>query len=294
MQADIQVLIDRNFPAMQLSMFYCDPADKVKILAMYGLLATVEESLYRASDPVVSRAKLGWWLEELHHAESTGGVHALTGQLQNCGVLGAWPAALISRLFALAMSRIDASGLNNEKSLEKLCTSMGLIQLELESALHGLPVPDHALLQQWAAINGLVQLFRESLKAKNPSYFWLPLNLCAQVDIERQQVAAQTTSEKSRSLFARIIELTSGWQAGKKDRVKQLQSLPTPWVSKNRHWLILSSLQQRQLSRLKLGLAKPDLEVLDFKALQGIGIGDGWCAWRMARLLGLGKQDGPL
>lgn len=285
MQADIQALIDRNFPAMQLSVHYCDPADKAKILALYGLLATVEESLYRASDPVVSRAKLGWWLEELHHAGNTGGAHALTGQLQKSGALGAWSEGLISRLFSLAMSRIDASGLSNEESLRKLCLSAGLIQLELESALHSLPVPSHTLVQHWATINGLVQLFRESLKAKNPSYFWLPLNLCAQAGIERQHVADQTSSEMSRHLFARIIEIASGWHTGSGDRGKQLQSLPKPWASKNRHWLILSSLQHRQLSRLKLELARPGLEAGNFKALQGMGVGDGWCAWRLARLL---------
>src|SRR5690606_18561356 len=125
------------------------------------------------------------------------------------------------RLFALAMSRIDTSGLNNEESLEKLCMSIGLVQLELESALNDLPVPDHALVKQWAMINGLVQLFRESFKAKSPSYFWLPLNLCAQAGIERQQVADQTSSDMSRRLFTRIIEVASCWHIGKDDMVKQ-------------------------------------------------------------------------
>lgn len=285
MQAESQTIIDRNYPALQLSLHYCDPSDKARILAMYGLLATVEETLHRASDPVVSRAKLGWWLEELNSARSAGERHPLTKELQDTGVLSAWPEALITRLFTLAMSRTEAQVLNNEESLKELCKSIGLVQLDMESALHDLPLPDHDLAQQWATTNGFIQLLGESFKAKKPSYFWLPLTLCAQFGVARYQLANKPSAELSGRLFAYIIDVVMNWSSHAELKVEQLQELPKTWVSINRHWLILSSLQQRQLRRLRLEFTKRSLKVEDFKALQRTHLGDAWHAWRLARQL---------
>ncbi|MDZ4728582.1 MAG: hypothetical protein SH820_01390 [Xanthomonadales bacterium] len=291
MQDDEQDLIFRNYPALLLSLHYCDPADKARIIAMYGLLATVEESLHRASDPVVSRAKLGWWLQELRNVGRTEGVHSLISELQTSGVLSIWPEALITRLFALAMSRINSVGLNNENSLKEHCTSIGLLHLELELALHDSPLPEHALVQHWASINGLMQLIRESFNAKKPSYYWLPLTLCAQFGIERQQVADQPSAELSGRLFSRIAEIADSWLNPIDGSPDHLHNLPMSWLSKNRHWLVLSSLQQRQLRRLRVELAKPGLKVENLKALQRMDLGDGWCAWRLARQLNRTSRD---
>lgn len=291
MQDDGQALIFRNYPALQLSLHYCDPADKARIIALYRLLATVEESLHRASDPVVSRAKLGWWLKELLNADRTGGVHPLISELQTSGALRSWSEALIARLFALAVSRIDSVGLNNENSLKEHCTSIGLLHLELELALLDSRLPEHAVVQHWASINGLMQLIRESFNAKKPSYYWLPLTLCAQFDIERQQVADQPSAELSSRLFSCITEIADSWLNQTDGCPDQLHNLPMSWLSKNRHWLLLSSLQQRQLRRLRLELAKPCIKVESLKALQRMDLGDGWCAWRLARQINRAGRD---
>jgi hypothetical protein len=283
--------IDRNFPSMQLSMHYCYPVERARTLALYGLLAAVEESLYRASDPVVSRAKLGWWLDELQNGDGAQGAHPLIGQLHNSGALSIWPKALIGRLFALAMNRIDASGFNNEEDLKELCVSIGLIQLELETGLHGLPMPDHALVQHWAAINGLIQLLRTSINSKDPSFYWVPLTFCAEFGIERQQLSNRLSTDLSGRLIASVIELVWNGHRSTSSQSDLLHALPTSWTSENRHWMVLSGLQQRELGRIKHQLVRSGLILKNVEVAQRLGIGDGWFAWRWARQLEQAKRS---
>ena len=100
MQDEVQLQAFRNFPLLRLSLSYCDALVRPRVLAFYGLLATLEESFYRASDPVVTRARLGWWAEELVNARRQQTSHPLSEQLLATGVLDKIPETSFARLLA--------------------------------------------------------------------------------------------------------------------------------------------------------------------------------------------------
>ncbi len=284
MQDECSELIDRNYPMLRISLAYANQELRPKLLALYGLLGTIEQCLYHASDPVVSNAKLAWWHEELRQAKGGKGNHPLSLQLNSSGALAAWPEALLERVFNLATERVEALAVNDASGLQLLCESLGLIHLELEAALQQVPVPDQKVIRQLATSNGLMQLFRESFKASHTTYYWVPLGDCARLGIERLQIAQNSFRTEIRQVF---IDITIRILDQK--RVLQnfalLTELPPTWAARCRHWLLLSLLHQRQLLLLQSDLAKPGLTGDIKRCLQQVRMSDSWFAWHSARLL---------
>jgi len=284
MQDEFGELISRNYPMLRISLAYASRPLRPKLLALYGLLSTVEESLYRASDPVVSIAKLTWWYEELQQAKRGHGNHPLSLHLQASGALVSWSDATIERMFELAISRVEAAGVNNENALQQLCESLGIIHLELEAALQNNSVPDGKILRYLATGNGLLQFFRESFKTSHPNYYWVPLSDCARRGIDRLQIAKNVFDTKARDVFyditTRILDQNSMPQGD-----SLLTELSGSRADQCGHWLLLSLLQRRQLLLLQKELAMPRLTRQMSKLLQQARLGDAWFAWRMARQL---------
>jgi len=279
-------LIDRNFPALRISLPYSTKILRPKLQALYSLLTTIEESLFQASDPAVSTAKLSWWYEELKRTRSGQGNHPLSLQLHSSGALAAWPDALLERLFKLAIQRIDAPGVNDTSGLLELCKSLGTIQLELETSLqHGSPA-DQEVIWNLASINGLLQLFRESFNARRASYYWVPLTECARLGVDRSEMTENPSGEALRLIFISMVDRIVG-QLSQPVNVASMRALPQPWASENRHWLVLSSLQQRQLLRLRLGMTQFKNSLNTIGLLNKISVSDGWHAWRLARRFGM-------
>lgn len=284
MQDEWAELIHRNYPILRISLAYARQDLRPKLRALYGLLGTIQECLYHASDPVVSNAKLAWWHEELQQAKGGKGNHPLSLQLDSSGALSAWPSALLEDVFNLAGERVEAAAVNDEIGLLQLCESLGLIHLELEAALHQVPVPDQRVIRQLAASNGLMQLFRESFKARHASYYWVPLSVCARLGIERQQIAQDP-------FRAEICQVFNDISIGVLDRKGMSQNpdflaeLPLTWGVRCRHWLLQSLLQQRQLSRLHRELAKSGSSGDIKRCLHQVCMSDSWFVWQTARLL---------
>lgn len=289
-QIDISSLVYRNFPATRLSFLYANHHAKSRLAGLYDLLATVEECLYQASDHQVSRAKLNWWLEELHAARKGTGTHPLSVRLATSGALKMWPEYLLKRFFSLALYRVDAGGLSTEVELLDLSEAIGSIHLELECALHDQPVSSHSTIKQLAAANGQMQLLRESLWAKQPSYYWVPLTVCAQLNLKRQQMADNSGAKPSHLWIAEIAQLTLGncKLEGSGSALAKRLTMVRSYV--NPHWLIFSFLQQRQLQRILKCLDKtgPAEKLVD--QVSQLRFLDSWASWQLARLLNRDEQ----
>lgn len=290
MQNECTELINRSYPMLRISLAYANHDLRPKLLALYGLLGTIEESLYRASDPVVSNAKLTWWYEELQQAKHGNGNHPLSLQLKSTGVLAAWSEALIERIFKLAIERADAVGVMDENGLRQLCASLGLIHLELEAAMQNASVPDLQVIMQLAASNGLMQLFRESFQANQSTYYWVPLSICARLKIERLQISENTFDTKVRRIFDDITKRILD-QEDILQNCTLLTELPEFWPDQCQHWLLLSLLQQRHLLRLQSDLAKPGFNGEIKKHLQRVRLSDSWFGWQVARQLNAANRE---
>lgn len=281
--------VSRAFPATRISFFYTSHAAKARITGLYRLLAIVEQCLYRASDHQVSIAKLTWWLDELYAARSGGGSHPLSLQLKSCGALDAWPEPLLKRLFTLALYRVDAAALSTEIELLDLCEAMGSVHLELECALLDYVVPNGAEIKQLNTVNGLMQLMRESFWATQASFYWVPLVLCAMLNLQRQQIVEDVT-ESGRLWVPVIAQIILGRFDCAASGAVSVKGISSSWSRDNQHWLIFSFLQQRQLQRMTQGFGKPDSAANVVGLISRIRFLDGWAAWRIARQLQSGKK----
>jgi len=279
-------LLDRNFPALRISLPYSSKTLRPRLQALYSLLATIEESLFQASDSAVSTAKLSWWYEELKRARSGQGNHPLALQLHSSGCLAAWPDALVERLFKLAIQRIDAPGINDTSELLELCESLGTIQLELETFLQNDSPAVQGVIRNLASINGLQQLFRESFNARRASYYWVPLTECARLSVERSEMTENRSGEALRLIFISMIDCVVG-QHKKPVNFMSMNVLPQSWASENRHWLVFSSLQQRQLLRMRQGMTTFKFSRNSIRLLHEFTVSDSLHAWRLARQFGM-------
>jgi phytoene/squalene synthetase len=276
-------------PANRLSFLYVSHTVRARLAGLYSLLATVEQCLYRASDKEVSRAKLIWWLEELLAAGNGAGSHPLSHQLTSCGALKAWPESSLKHLFELALHRVNAEGLGTESELLDLCEALGAIHLELEYALYDQAVPKHCTIKQLSVANGQMQLLRECFWAKQANFYWVPLTLCAQLNLQRQQISNDSGSSLSHQWIPAIAQLSLGNLDSEGDAITELNAGSIASARDNQHWLIFSFLQQRQLVRITQYLKGSDMVRNVASMISQVNILDGWASWRFARQLNRGK-----
>ena len=231
-------------------------------------------------------AKLSWWLQELQLACNGRGNHPLSGLLRSSGVLGAWPQQLLVKLIDLAMQRVNAQGLKTELELRSLCESMGMIHLHLESSINGLNVPDSPSIRSWAALNGQMQLLRETFWSPLADFYWVPLTACARLSLERRNIAERVVRGVDHQLTQTICNSIFEPDCPLFMVDPEEGEVPEGWARANRHWLIFSLLQQRQFRRISHSGFARGLASKNFRSqLRQVKFTDGWAAWRLARQL---------
>jgi len=245
----------------------------------------------KASDPIVSRARLAWWIEELQQARNNGGNHPISKSLHSSGALNQLPGELVGRLIVSAENRLDLAGIHNEASLKTLCMNLGMIQLEFEMALQNDPGAEYSCASQFAAMNGLVQLLRESFRSIQASYSWIPLSLCAQFELSRQSLAANPASRESDALFFSLAELGLSWLPGSGAKDSIVNEIPKPWGARNMHWVIMTNLHSQQLQRIRKGAQRGGISTDNAGAFDKPGGFDAWSTWRLARHFSSGRID---
>lgn len=281
----------REYPLMRISLQYCEPVLKARLTAMYGLLLSLEDCITRASEPEISRAKLGWWYEELQQARTATGNHPVTIGLQTSGALSCWSPSLVDSWLQQTLSRVDAPGLNDDDSLRKLCEAIGMVHLELEASLYAGSPTGLTETLPGAVASGFMQILRESYLAKLASFYWVPLTFIAQSGISRSQIASNRTGLESRRMLVDLLKRLDISSTPEPLTSRTSQGVTATLASKGRHWLVLTTLQQRQLQRLKRKLEASEFSGEISVELHAAGMWDGWVAWRTARRLNPAKTE---
>jgi phytoene synthase len=263
-------------PGFRLSYTYAPKELWVRLLALYALLTAVEEALCRVSDEGVALAKLTWWQQQLLSPEYRVSAHPITRQLYRSGMITPDTQEHFRGLLASTMERLDAPAPTNENALKSLCRSVGLYPLRLELAMQDGNQEVSELFEEACAVNGLVQLLRESSRSEMPGYTWLPLNLLARYDLVRDAVQSKTRADKIQPLMEQLCAWGLSWTANRDLDLKL--RISAELRKRHRHWIIQTRLNVRKLENLRhLSIQQHGREFMTARAR------DAWLAWRVAR-----------
>jgi len=295
LEYDFQGVVGTH-PLLRVSLPYADGALRVRLIACYGLLANLEDCFLRASDPSVTRSKLGWWYEELRRCRSEQPSHPLTASLLDSGAIFRWSPSLMDRLFQLCLSRVDHPGLKDERELYELCQAIGSIHLELEANLSNRIPGVQAEVADSAGMAGFTQILRESYLAKLPNFYWIPLTLTADTGLTRSQIGGLQAGKLAYEVMAGLVRLPIRLSKVEHHGGARPRHLDPALIAYSPHWCIHTMLQWRQLHRFwgKLrAQARPEIVVGELRKLH---LGDSWAAWMTARRIGRerkGFERGP-
>lgn len=263
-------------PGFRLSHTYAPEQHSVRLLALYALFSALEETLCRVSDESVARTKLTWWQQQLLSPEYRISVHPITRQLYQSGLITEHTREHFLGLLASTIERLDAPAPTNENAFKALCRSIGLYPLRLELAMQDGSEAESAPFEQACAVNGLVQLLRESSHSEMAAYTWLPLNLLARHDLARDELQSKTRPDRSLPMIAQLCAWGLSW-IGNPDLDLGLP-IGAELRQRHRHWIIHTRLNIRKLENLQhLGVQQHAREFLTARAR------DAWLAWRVAR-----------
>jgi len=271
-------------PEFRLSHAYAPEKYSAGLLALHAWFSAVEESVCRVSDETVAQAKLLWWQQQLFGSEYGNSPHPITRQLRRCEVIPSEAREHAHKLLETTRGRLDAPALPDEASLKSLCRNVGVHAMRLELAvqrenrLHG------PLLETACAVNGLVQLLRESSRSLLPSYTWVPLNLLARHDVTRAELQNRAHSEATRLLMAQICAEGLAWIG--EDDFGADPNLDPAWQLRHRHWIIQTRLNVRRLKKLRRSTLQ-----MHSREFSSMLLGDAWLAWRTARAISKGRPN---
>lgn len=235
------------------------------------------------SDEVVTRTKLGWWHQVLFEDDPRSSTHPLVRQLVRLNLLSAENQGQYEKILLAAIEDMDKSAPVSESGLKSLCQKMGENQMLLEVGAKPGQASSLQLLEVLSAINGLVQLLRESSRRKSQQYQWVPLNVLARTGVTRSELESGTNPEKVDLILTEVCALPGQWLShiAKPGKVSALLSeFEHEWRVQHLHFLVLTALNMRCITKLhKQGLQHR------IRVLSRPGPSDALFSWRIARHL---------
>ncbi len=271
-------------PLFRLSFPYAPAESSPRLLALYALFSALEEALCRVSDETVARAKLGWWQQQLLGPDYRTSAHPITRQLYQNGVIATGAQEHVWGLLATTLNRLDMAPPADEQELQSLCRLIGEYPLHLELSIQGQHETEKVALSAACAVNGLVQLLRESSRSELPAYAWLPMNLLVQHGVTPHDIQSGSRPDRTRQLMRQLCMLGLSWiKDGVGDDEELRLRIGPAWRHRHRHWLIHTELNARRLKKLRDVGARRHGQVF-----AATGPGDVWLAWRSARRISRG------
>lgn len=270
-------------PGLRMTLQYAPARRRLQLLGVYAWLSAVEDTVSRTSADHVGRLKLGWWHRELIESDPRESPHPIIRTLRRSGALKRISEPLFSEEIRLAARRIDRVSLTDMDALMEEAVRIGQNQLRFEAALDCNEDPDIEWLRGCLAMNGLVQIFRESVRSSWLGCWWLPMDIRARhrvpLDVSPDEWGLPGVVEGLRDVWRDAQRWAPDWLRGVAPHadsdLREYAFSPAP-----RHWLIHSRLQALAASRL--GSRSPGRLAATLAAVQ---VTDAWRIWRFARRL---------
>ncbi len=275
--------VQRVRPGLRMTLQYAPAGRRLQLLGVYAWLSAVEDAVSRTSADHVGRLKLGWWHQELIGGDPQESSHPVIRTLRISGALKRIPEALFSEEIRLATRRVDRSSLTDMNALMEEAVRIGQNQLRFETALEAMEHLDIERLRGCLAMNGLVQVVRESARSNWLGCWWLPLDIRARHGIPRDvnpdEWELKSVVEGLQEVWREAQRWAPDWSRAVAPRegsgLGEDACGPAP-----SHWLIQSHLQAFVASRL--GQRSPARLTA---VLAAVHVSDAWRIWRFARRL---------
>lgn len=233
-------------PEMAFAEVFCPEGDRPRFRAWGALLHELREALFELSDPTVSRAKCGWWAEELLGLGRGQAQHPLTLQLIETKA----PWSTLAR--ALVEQEQDAPRAADTREAISLLLPLAQAVIQVESAVFGAnanPDAASALAAHW-----LLQRLPAGLG--KPDQARLPMHLLARHGMDTASLSDHLANALLRD-WASELSLAAPTQAA-----------GSPWLRRSR-----LAFDRVRLRKLASGSALRPLSPLPSL----------WTAWRAAR-----------
>lgn len=243
-----QERVARTRPLFLLSSQFAPAECRGSLLALYALLASIEDSVSRTSDPDVAQSRLVWLRSEWFRPPATGTAHPVLRQLGARVERDQIPADLIEEEFSLARRRLDREVVRDSEELTDFCERIGRNQLGLERAVVGDVSSAGGEPVHFLRGNGLMQIFREGLRSPRLGCWWLPMNLSARTGVSRDAVLLEMDLHAARVVTRSVSDLAKSWN---KAALPQGAGAERSGANgANPHWRVYSQLQSRKLKHL--------------------------------------------
>ena len=270
-------------PQFQYSYPYASKEHANGLLALQALFASLEEAAGSVRDEEVSRAKLGWWQQELLGRDPAISQHPIVKVLRQSVAIKLDVYDALRRLLESSLRRVETVTISDEKALFALCHDLGFQQMRLEYAVESCQAAINvANTDDDCAAAGLLQLLRESCRsAPERAFWWLPLTLLARHGQSRNEFVAQSSPDSALHLmsdvFTGILDEHPSSRSDGQDSAR-LSSGKAAFAPRPRHWYVQSALQLGLLGRLrKVHPQHHEHEISKTRFT------DAWFAWRAAR-----------
>lgn len=257
---------------LTLTLPYADRRLRDPLLALHTLVSEITSIPGTVSDPGVARRKLDWWREALDQ----GLPHPAIGAWQQVGGPAAIEAAAFAPLFAGIAREIDAPRFEQQSELVRHAESVAApaALLEAELTLPGTDKVAIAALTRAAGAAWRVRIVRDLVIDARANRWRVPLDLQAEYQLTRQQVAVGDGGHRFEALVRHLT--ADAVQAMQ----QALQDIPPATAWTLRHLLLRLELDRRLGLRI---VARPRL-VLHQRLVSGTLLA-GFHLWRQARRL---------
>lgn len=258
---------------LTLTLPYADPGDRDALLALRALIGEIAAVPGDVSEPEVARRKLGWWMEALDNALP----HPVLEAYRESGAAERVSPRRLGGLVMAVRATVDAPRFETEAELDRHARELVAPAAQAEASL---VAPDGAEttviegLERMAAAAYRIRLARDLVLDARFGRWSVPLELQAEFQVTRSQVAEGEVPHRVRALLAHLA--AQGVRAIEAGR----STLPAPAAWRHRHAVLTAELDRR----LGLALVRRPARGLE-ERVSATGPRAAFGLWRQARRL---------
>jgi phytoene synthase len=258
---------------LTLTLPYAEPADRDALLALRALIGEIAAVPGDVSDAEVARRKLDWWRDALAGAVP----HPVLEAFRASGAARRVPSRTMVEFTAAVHATIDTSRFETEAELDRHARGLTRPAVAAEAALvdsEGRDPGAVEALSEIAAAGYRVRLARDLVVDARHGRWTVPLELQAEFQVTRMQVADGEVPHRVRALLAHL----AGSAVGRMVDARAGLSATSAW--RHRHAVLSGELDRRLGLRL---VRSPARGLVQRQAVSGPRVAFG--LWREARRL---------